>query len=183
MTRVRHAIAAVLVLMLMAGCEDGDVEAKPKDTVKVGAADLSSTRTEILDLIGAAVTSASSAAGGQKIRSSDAIKSSVCDSIYPRRFRHVEVSGAFIVPGADRASVVGTIRDAWLAEGWKPEVGGEEVAGEDDQVVATEKATNGVPVTIRAIVLEGSSGQAVVNIDVRTSCLELSAAALDSLDR
>ena len=134
MIRVRHAIAAVLVLVLMAGCEDGDVEAKPKDTVKVDAAELSSTRTEMLDLIGTAVTSASSAASGQKVRSSDEIKSTVCDSIYPRRFRYVEASGAFVVPGADRASVVSDIREAWLAEGWKPEVGGEEVAGEDDQV-------------------------------------------------
>ncbi|MEJ7634093.1 hypothetical protein [Aeromicrobium sp.] len=183
MTRIRHAIAVILVLALMVGCEDGGVEAEPKESVKVGAADLRSTRSEILDLIGTAVTSASSAAGGQKLPSSDEIKSSGCDAIYPRRFRYVEVSGGFRVPNGDRASVVGKIRDAWLAEGWKPEVGGEEVAGEDDQVMSTKKASSGVPLTIRAIVLEGSSGQPVVNIDIRTSCLELSQDALDSLDR
>lgn len=182
MTWVRHAIAAVLVLVLMAGCEDGGVGVKPKDAVKVGAADLKSTRTEILDLIDAAVTTASDLAGGQEHPRSGEIKSPICDAIYPRRFRHVEVSGAFVVPGADRAFVVGKIRDAWLAEGWKPEIGGEEVAGEDDQIMTVQKASSGVPLTIRAIVLQGTSGQAVVNVDVRTSCLELSQDALDSLD-
>lgn len=182
MIRVRLVIAAALVLVLMAGCEDGGVGVEPKNTVKVGAADLKSTRTEILDLIDAAVKTASSTAGGQKVATNDEIKSSICDALYPRRFNVVQASGSFVVPGADRASVVGNVRDAWLAEGWKPEVGGKEVAGEDDLVKVTQKTSSGVPLTIRAVVLEGTSGQAVVNINVRTSCIEMSQDALDSLD-
>ncbi|KAA1397513.1 hypothetical protein [Aeromicrobium ginsengisoli] len=183
MTRVRHVVAAVVVLVLMAGCNDGGVRAEPKDTTKVGAADLKSTRAEILDLIDTAVTTASAMAGGQERPRSGEVKSVGCDAIYPRRFRHVEANGAFVVPDADRVTVVRKIRDAWQAEGWKPEVGGKEVVGEDGEVLTTRTASSGVPLTIRAIVLESPSGQAAVNVDVRTSCLELSRDALDALDQ
>lgn len=172
--------AATLVLLTMAGCDD-DVEPKPKGAVPVGASELASTQQDALALVRAAVTSAASTAGGTLPQIGDRVSSSTCGELYPKRFQKLEVNGSFVVEGAERSAVVANVRDAWLAEGWKPQVGGEEVAGEDDSVSVTTESSSGVKLSAEAIVLQGP-GKAPVNISVTTPCLDLSKEALADLD-
>ncbi|WP_162246502.1 hypothetical protein [Aeromicrobium sp. Root495] len=173
------AAATLVLLATTTGCDD--VEAKPKGAVAVGADALSTTQKDALVTVKRAVTSATQASGGTPHQVGDRTNASTCGELYPKRFQTLEVNGSFVVEGAERAAVVADVRDAWLAEGWKPKVGGAEVAGEDDQVSATVPSSSGVELSVRATVLQGT-GKAPVNISVSTPCLDLSEEALADLD-
>ncbi|RYJ05399.1 MAG: hypothetical protein EON52_11765 [Actinomycetales bacterium] len=173
------AAATLVLLTTTAGCDD--VEAKPKGAVSVGAAELSATQKDALALVRTAVTRAAQAAGATPGQVGEQVTASTCGELYPKRFQKLQVNGSFVADGAERAEVVSNVRDAWLAEGWKPEVGGAEVAGEDDQVSGAMRSSSGVELSVRATVLQGT-GKAPVNISVSTPCLDLSEEALADLD-
>lgn len=182
MRRTRGLVGTVVltVLLLTTGCE-GDVEVTPKDFVAVDADGYDAARTAVQRMADDAVGSASDRAGGEAVQRGGSVGSTICKEYVDRRFRYLEQKGSFLVPGSDRDTVVQRLREAWAAKDWKPVVGGREVAGHDDEVTAKQRSGS-VDLTARAIVLENPNGGAVVNIEVRTGCLELSKEALASDD-
>ena len=182
MRRTRALVTAVALALLLVttGCED-DVEVKPQDFVSVDADGYGAARTAVQQMTDDAVGSASDRAGGESVQQGESVGSTICKEYVDRRFRYLEQKGSFVVPRSDRDTVVQRVREAWAAKDWKPVVGGQEVAGHDDEVTAKQRSGS-VDLTARAIVLENPDGGAVVNVEVRTGCLELSKEALAADD-
>jgi hypothetical protein len=168
-------LLGLAVLTLVMGCDNG--MEPPKFTTIDDAKAFDSTRSDVKKTFDAAAVSASDAVHGGEVREGDRVRDLLCDELYSKEFRALEIGGSFVVEGQGREAVIDGVRTAWEKQGWDVSVTA------PDRVALETTTSTGVRVIGSATVHEGAADPTNVGVSVRarTGCLKVPKSVADGL--